>query len=107
MGKMRTFDDFVIERLRENPKFRTAYLNGILSDPDEDPRVVLTMLRHVVEAEGGMGMLARKTRLNRQSLYKTLSSRGNPEYTTVQRILRGLGYDLQIVPIKKTSLRSA
>lgn len=107
MRKMRTFDEFVVGQLKKDPKFRAVYLNEILNNPDEDPRVMLTMLRHVAEAEGGMTRLARKTHLNRQSLYKTLSGKGNPEYATVQRILKALGYCFQVVEDKKPARQNA
>ncbi len=105
MRKMRTHDEFIIEQLKADPKFRKVYLNEALSDPDEDPRIILKMLRHVAEAEGGMGKLAKNTQLNRQSLYKTLSGTGNPEYATISRILKGLGYCFQVIEDKKRVAR--
>jgi probable addiction module antidote protein len=96
---------FIVEQLKKDPKFRMSYLNEALSDPEEDPRVILEMLRHVAEAEGGLGKLAKATQLNRQSLYKTLSGKGSPEYATVSRILRGLGYCFQVIENKRPSVR--
>lgn len=95
------YETRLIKRLKENPKFRDAYLNEALKDPEEDPRVVLDMLRHVAEATGGFTHLSRVTHLNRGGLYKSLSRNGNPEFTTVNKIVQGLGYSFQIVRKEK------
>jgi len=36
--------------------------------------------------------------LNRESLYKTLSSKGNPRFQTMGLLLKGLGFHLVIEP---------
>lgn len=53
-------------------------------------------LRHVAEAQGGLGKLSKKTHLNRESLYKTLSSKGNPKLQTIGILLKGLGFEFFI-----------
>ena len=55
-------------------------------------------LRNVAQALGGIGELAKKTHLNRQHLYKTLSRKGNPRLETVGLLLKGLGFHLSIEP---------
>jgi probable addiction module antidote protein len=54
-----------------------AYLNAALEDGD--PKVMLEAMRNVAQSSGGMGALARATGLSRESLYRTLSRRGNPK----------------------------
>ena len=44
----------------------------------------------------GMSELARKTGLNRVSLYKALSDQGNPSLDTTMRVLDALGYRLRV-----------
>ena len=46
----------------------------------------------------GMAMLARQTGLGRESLYKALSSLGNPELATVLRVAKALGLELSARP---------
>ncbi len=93
----REHDDFIVGQLKKDPRFLQAYLNEALSDENEDPRVVLDMLRNVADATGGIGHLARVTKLNRQNLYKTLSAnKGNPEFFTINKIIHGLGYHFKI-----------
>ena len=42
----------------------------------------------------GMTEIARKTGLGRESLYKALSAEGNPEFSTVLKVLQALGLKL-------------
>lgn len=44
----------------------------------------------------GMTEVARETGLGRESLYKALSTDGNPEFGTVQKVVRSLGLRLRI-----------
>jgi len=43
-----------------------------------------------------MQTLAQKTGLGRESLYKTLSKRGNPKLSTLTTIISALGFDLKV-----------
>jgi probable addiction module antidote protein len=42
----------------------------------------------VVAKSRGMGAIAKRAGLNRESLYKALGETGNPEFGTVMRIVR-------------------
>ena len=42
-----------------------------------------------------MAIVAQETGLGRESLYKSLSPDGNPEFATVLKVLRALGLRLQ------------
>ncbi|HPQ94274.1 MAG: putative addiction module antidote protein [Thiothrix sp.] len=70
------------------------YLDAAMEDGDS--RVLLLALRNVATAKGGIGKLAETTGLNRESLYKTLSEQGNPQYETIALIMKGLGFRLSI-----------
>ena len=50
-------------------------------------RAVPVALRTVAEAMGGMTALAARTGLNRETLYRTLSEKGNPRLDTLTAIL--------------------
>ena len=50
---------------------------------EDDPELFLLALRNVTEAQGGVARLAEKTKLNRESLYRMLSERGNPEFKSL------------------------
>ena len=63
---------------------------------DDDPRVFLLALRDVAEAHGGMSKIARTCKLNRESLYRMLSKKGNPSLQSLGKILLSLGFRLAI-----------
>ena len=63
---------------------------------EDDPELFLLALRNVTEAQGGVARLAEKTKLNRESLYKMLSERGNPEFKSLDLLLHALGFRLAL-----------
>ena len=76
-----------------DPEEAAAYLNAALEDGDQE--VFLLALRHVTEARG-MSQVARQARLNRESLYKMLSSTGNPQLASLNALLRTVGLRLAV-----------
>jgi probable addiction module antidote protein len=52
-----------------------------------------------------MAAIARKTGLGRQSLYKALSEGGNPEFSTVMKVLGALGIKISTVPLEAKSAK--
>jgi probable addiction module antidote protein len=72
-----------------------VYLNAALEDGE--PALLLEVLRNVTLAKGGMGVLAKVAGVSRESLYRTLSRRGNPKIDTIMELLRALGLKLTIV----------
>jgi len=95
--KLVSYHDDLMENLR-NPQERAEYINAALEDGD--PKVLLMALRHVAEATGGMRNLSAKAKLSRETLYRTLSPRGNPELSSLDRIFRSLGLALRVEPRK-------
>ena len=71
-----------------------AYIEAMLADGDA--RAVPVALRTVAKAVGGMGALAGKTGLSRETLYRTLSEKGNPRLDTLATILAAFGLRLSV-----------
>lgn len=71
-----------------------TYLNAALEDGE--PAVLLEALRNVAPAKGGMGAFAKTAGVSRESLYRTLSRRGNPKIDTIMELLKALGLKLTI-----------
>lgn len=70
------------EHLRD-PVIAAEYLNAALDDGD--PSVILMALRNVAEVqEGGIAGVAERAELGRESMYKMLSSSGNPKSKSIQ-----------------------
>lgn len=96
------YEEWLIESLRDKEE-AAIFLQVAFEEfqKDGDVEAVLLSLRHVAEAQGGIGRLSRKTHLNRESLYKTLSKKGNPKLQTVSVLLKGLGFQLSVRPLQK------
>ena len=75
------------------PEEAAAYLNAALEDGAQD--VFLMALRDIAEAKG-MARLSRKAKLNRESMYRMLSRRGNPQLSSLSSILESAGLMLAI-----------
>ena len=70
---------------------QVAYIAAALETGDAD--FVRDALGLVARARG-MSEIARHAGLNRESLYKALGENGNPEFSTVMRIVHALGLTL-------------
>jgi probable addiction module antidote protein len=69
------------------------YLEAVFEDGD--PGLVAAALGDVARAKG-MSQIAQRAGLGRESLYKALSTDGNPEFATVLRVMRALGLKLKV-----------
>jgi len=93
----RTHDEATIESFRRDPKFAAAYLNAVLSDGDRAE--IMTAVRYLTEAFGGVQAVAEKTRLNTTTLYRTLSAQGNPELKSFMEIMKAVGMRILVEPL--------
>jgi probable addiction module antidote protein len=69
-----------------------AYLNAALEDGH--PEVIAHAIGNIARMRG-MSRIAKECGLGRESLYKSLSERGNPEFGTVLRVLNAIGFRLR------------
>jgi probable addiction module antidote protein len=93
MDKIETFPWDAAEHL-ETKEDIVAYLEVALEDGDS--ALIVAALGDIARSKG-MTQIARETGLGRESLYKALSTEGNPEFTTVLKVLKALGLRLQVV----------
>jgi probable addiction module antidote protein len=77
----------------EDDESMVAYLEAALEDGD--PAVVTAALGDIARAKG-MTSVAEAAGLGRESLYKSLSREGNPELSTVLRVVKALGLRLHV-----------
>lgn len=91
-------------KVLKDPEEASAYLNAALEAGDK--KAFLLALKNVVEAQGGMTRISRRAKVNRVSLYKMLSSNGNPAFENVLRLLQSAGIRLQVVPKSSNGSRS-
>jgi probable addiction module antidote protein len=93
----RSHEDATVESFRHDPKFAAEYLDAILADGDQEE--ILMALRYMAKAFGGVRGLANGTNLNATSLYRTLSTSGNPELRSLRSVLAMMGLRLSVRPI--------
>ncbi|QDX80286.1 putative addiction module antidote protein [Denitratisoma sp. DHT3] len=67
------------------------YLEACLEEGDA---ALIAHALGVIAKARGMTQLARDTGLSRESLYKALSGEGNPEFGTVMKVVKALGFRL-------------
>jgi probable addiction module antidote protein len=88
-----SYHDYLIHSLKD-PKEAEGYLNAALEDGD--PSAFLQALRNVAEARGGMSKTAAASKLNRESLCRMLSRKGNPSLQSLATLLSSLGFRLAV-----------
>jgi probable addiction module antidote protein len=81
----------------DTPEAQAAYLEDAFMEGD--PAGIRSALGVVARAHG-ISSLAEETGLTRQSLYKALSATGNPEFSTVMKVTRALGFKLVPRPVE-------
>ena len=76
-----------------NPDEAAAYLNAALEENDQE--IFLLALRDIAEARS-FSQIAQDTLLNRENLYRMLSSTGNPQLSSLNALLRSVGLRLAV-----------
>ena len=74
-----------------------AYLDAALAE--NEPQLVTAALGDIARSTG-TATVAAGSGLGRESLYKSMSESGNPEFVTVFKVLNALGVRLQVVPLQ-------
>ena len=87
-------DEAIVRRLRKDLEFAAEYLKAALEDENE-PQVLLIALRHVAQARG-IAKVAKAAGVERESLYRALSVRGNPRLSTLVAITKAIGLRLTV-----------
>lgn len=90
MGTTTTRPWDVTESLDSDERIQ-AYLEAALEEGDA--ALIAAALGDIARARG-MTEIARQTGLGRESLYKALSPEGNPEFSTILKVVRALGLKL-------------
>jgi probable addiction module antidote protein len=88
-------DEATIQELRASPSLAAEYLRAAIED-DGDPAVLLICLRRIAEARGGLAKIAREAGVERESLYRALSARGNPRLSTLLAVTKAVGLKLTV-----------
>ncbi|MEA3240681.1 MAG: addiction module antidote protein [Pseudomonadota bacterium] len=76
-----------------DPVEAAEYLNAALEDGSHE--VFLMALKDVANAKG-LSEIARETKLNRENLYRILSTQGNPKLKSLNSVLHSVGLRLSV-----------
>ena len=95
----RSHEEATVESFRKDPAFAAEYLTSVLEDGDQGE--LMLALRRMSKAFGGVPKLAEKAKLNVNTLYRTLSPKGNPELKSLRALLRAMGMQLTVRPVRE------
>ena len=77
----------------KSPEDMAAYLDACFEEDPGDGSLIRAALNDIARAQG-MTQIAREAGLGRESLYKALGSKGNPEFATIITVMKALGLKL-------------
>lgn len=99
MRKYRKHQEYLIESLKDHEE-AAAYLKACLEEAIEadDFGVFQVALRNVVDAQGGISEVSSKMDVGRESLYKSLSQKGKPRFSTIIHALKSCGVEMNFHP---------
>ncbi|TCB96406.1 putative addiction module antidote protein [Kosakonia quasisacchari] len=103
MAKSTFHDDVMVQLIKEDPDFAPVYLHQAFIEIDEDGgyEAFVLALHHVIEAKGGMTAVAKRAGISRESLYKSLSPKGNPSFRRVAAVASATGYPISRIATAK------
>lgn len=82
-------------RYLDSPEAQAEYLAAAL---ETDDAAFVSRSLGVIARARGMTKIAKETGLGRESLYKALGENGNPELTTLLRVMKALDLRLSVKP---------
>jgi probable addiction module antidote protein len=90
--------DAEVAELRADRELAIEYLKAAMESLDnpDDRAAGLLALRTVAEAYGGLGVVAAQAGISRETLYRTLSAKGNPTLKTLLAVLGAVGMRLSV-----------
>ena len=87
---------FDIADYLDNNEMIAEYLNTVLEKGNEAD--IVTAIGHIAKAIG-MTKIAEETGMSRPSLYKALSEGSKPQFSTIMKVLKAVGGQIQINPL--------
>jgi len=86
---------FEIADYLENKEMIAEYLNTVLEEGNNAD--LINAIGHIAKAIG-MTKIAEETGMSRPSLYKALSDGAKPQFTTIMKVLKAIGGQIQVNP---------
>ena len=86
------YEKGLLNRLQD-PEYASEYLNEALKEGSQE--MFMLALRDVAKTKG-IAQAARESNLNRETMYRMLSEKGNPNLSSLNKLLDTLGLTLTI-----------
>lgn len=98
-----SFDEILLHDLQDSD-FAKEYFENILNDylKDKDTAGFLQCLKPLIEIHENISEFSRKIGISRAYLYKIFKNKVNPEFETLEKIFKGLGFEL-CISVKKVA----
>ncbi|OYU67518.1 MAG: putative addiction module antidote protein [Cytophagaceae bacterium BCCC1] len=87
---------FDIADYLDSNEMMVEYLNSVLEGGNDAE--IITAIGHIAKAIG-MTKIAEETGMSRPSLYKSLSEGSKPQFSTIMKVLKAVGGQIQINPL--------
>ncbi len=102
MRKYRKWRDILIEQLAADPTAAIGFLQAVMEDYQvfRNPAAVVSAVQAVIESQGGIEEIAKRIAMAPETLSKILSSEKALHLDTFATILKALGCQLSIKPLK-------
>ena len=102
MRKYRKWRDILIEELAADPTAAIGFLQAVMEDYQvfRNSAAVVSAVQAVIESQGGVAEIAKRTAMSPETLSKILSSEDAPYLDTFATILKALGCRLSIEAVK-------
>jgi probable addiction module antidote protein len=92
------FSKFDVAEHLATPEEMALYLDACIEESDGDAAFIAKALGDIARAQG-MSLIAKKSGLSRESLYKSLSGERVPDFSTILKVTKALGLRLHTVTI--------
>lgn len=86
---------FEIADYLDSKEIIAEYLNTVMEEGNDAD--IINAIGHIAKAIG-MTKIAEETGLSRPSLYKALSDGAKPQFSTIMKVLKAIGGQLQVNP---------
>ena len=102
MRKYRKWRDILIEQLAADREEAIGFLQAVMEDYQvfRNSAAVVSAVQAVIESQGGIAEVAKRSSMEPQTLTEVLSSEDAPSVDTLTTILTALGCRLSIEPLK-------
>lgn len=89
------FDEHLLNELKDET-FAQEYFGSILEDfrKNNDVDFFIHCLKPIIEAQGSVSKFASEIGISRTYLYKIFNNKVKPEFETLTKIFKGLGFEI-------------